>query len=746
MQESKAKLPLPIRVRHTPLAARMRPRNLDEFHGQEHILGPGRLLRRAIQGDQLSSVLLYGPPGVGKTTLAQIIANTTKAQFIAINAVLAGIKDIREAIDTALDLREQGGRRTVLFIDEVHRFNKSQQDALLPHVENGTFILIGATTENPYFEVNKALVSRSRIFAMKALGDKDVTATLHAAIADADRGYGSLKVHLHTGAIEHLTRMAAGDARSALNALELAVTTTDADSEGVIQITLSVAEESIQKRSVLYDKDGDAHYDTISAFIKSVRGSDPDAALYWLARMVTAGEDPRFLFRRMLILASEDIGLADPNALRVVMSAAQAFDYVGLPEGQFHLAEACLYLSNAPKRNSSFAFFEAMKAVEAEGHDDPPDTIKDASRDAADLGHGKGYLYPHAFRDHWVAQQYLPEGLQGKVFYQPTDQGFESSLRDTVQRHREAQWEAARRPTDTGEELFLSPGVRKTLRGGWLERASGTGSEVLRAVRDHLFDKSSVSRDSLVLDLNGATGFLTWEALRRARGGGVWTRCESETEKNNLLAFAAKLELFSRPVIKVASLYNVTDICQDEVDAPRFDSIIGLDLSVPKDGFGAWIITLSQLLSQTGKIVLAFKIPGVAQPIESLFPKNISKPAWCEAVLAEQAKTTHENWNERALALGKMLNQSLSPTEAGVSPSPKEWQVAAETRAWGYSRRFTPGQADSMLSAAEGFFAQVKKRIGEEEWPMARRILFNSLSTQDGHWRQGFVFLTLSKA
>ena len=343
------------RLKDSPLAARMRPRTLDEFIGQEHILGPGRLLRRAIQADQMSSIILYGPPGTGKTTLAQIIANTTRAHFIAINAVLAGVKDIREAIEIARETRSQAGQKTLLFVDEVHRFNKAQQDALLPHVENGTLTLIGATTENPYFEVNKALVSRSRIFQLRPLGEADVRAVLRAALADPERGFGRRRVEMDPEAEEHLVRVASGDARSALNALELAVETTPPGPEGLARITLAVAEESIQRRAVLYDKDGDTHYDTISAFIKSVRGSDADASLYWLSKMVYAGEDPRFLFRRMLILASEDVGLADPNALAMVSAASQAFDYVGLPEGQFHLAQACLYLASAPKSDTVMA-------------------------------------------------------------------------------------------------------------------------------------------------------------------------------------------------------------------------------------------------------------------------------------------------------------------------------------------------------------------------------------------------------
>jgi putative ATPase len=426
-----------IMSRAAPLADRMRPRTLDEYIGQEHIIGHGRLLRRAIQIDQLSSVIFYGPPGTGKTTLARIIANTTKANFISINAVLAGVKEIREAIDSAQKALSLYRKRTTLFVDEVHRFNKSQQDALLPHVENGTLTLIGATTENPYFEVNKALVSRSRIFQLTVLTEADLRAIAMQTLSDKERGYGDKNVAIDEDALNHLVRTANGDARGVLNALELAVETT-AEEDGVIRITRAIAEESIQQRAVLYDRDGDAHYDTISAFIKSMRGSDPDAALYWMAKMVYAGEDPRFIFRRMLIFACEDVGMADPNALTVVVNSARAFDYVGMPEGRFHLSYACIYCATAAKSNSTMAFFDALSAVAQSASDDVPNHLRDASRDSKGLGHGKGYLYPHAYRDHWVAQQYLPEHLKGQVFYTPGEIGYERHVKERIERYRRA--------------------------------------------------------------------------------------------------------------------------------------------------------------------------------------------------------------------------------------------------------------------------------------------------------------------
>ncbi len=423
--------------RQQPLAARIRPRTLDEFVGQEHIVGPGTLLRRAIEADRVSSMILWGPPGTGKTTLAMIVAGHTDAQFEAISAVMAGVKELRELVKEAKDRRGMYGQRTILLVDEIHRFNKAQQDALLPYVEDGTITLIGATTENPYFEVIDALVSRSRVFQLRPLSDEEIASILKSALTDEERGLGKIPVQIEKDALAHLIRVAGGDARNALNALELAVTTTPTDKSGHVLVDLAVAQESIQRRALLYDRDGDAHYDTISAFIKSLRGGDPDAALYWMARMIYSGEDPRFIVRRMIILASEDVGLADPQALVVATAAAQALEWVGLPEAQYALAEAAIYLATAPKSNSCGAYFQALREVEEKGIIEVPNHLKDASRDAEALGHGEGYNYPHDFPEHWVAQQYLPDGLKGRRWYQPGELGYEKAIRDRLVRWRE---------------------------------------------------------------------------------------------------------------------------------------------------------------------------------------------------------------------------------------------------------------------------------------------------------------------
>ncbi len=413
-----------------PLARRMRPRNLLEYIGQEHFIGEGKLLRRAIEADRLSSMIFFGPPGTGKTALAQVIAATTSAAFLKLNAVSAGVGDIRRIIEEASERLGMWQKKTILFIDEIHRFNKAQQDALLPSVEEGLVILIGATTENPFFEVNGALLSRSMLFRLNPLKPEDIRKILFNALTDEERGLGSIKVSISEDALAHIINIAAGDARKALNALELATLTTLPDANGVRGITLEVAEESIQQKAISYDKNGDQHYDVISAFIKSLRGSDPDAALYWLAKMLEAGEDPRFIARRMIILASEDIGLADPQALVIAVNAFQAFEYIGMPEGRLSLAEAAIYLACSPKSNAVIkGIDQASLDVKQKPSGVTPIHLRDTHyKGAAKLNHGKGYKYPHDYPGNYVQQQYLPDNLQEVVYYHPSCNGFEKVL------------------------------------------------------------------------------------------------------------------------------------------------------------------------------------------------------------------------------------------------------------------------------------------------------------------------------
>ena len=415
----------------SPLASRLRPTTLDEVVGQQHIVGKDKLLYRAIKADKLSSIIFYGPPGTGKTTLAKVIANTTSAEFMQINATSAGKKDMEEVVAAAKNNQGMYGKKTILFIDEIHRFNKGQQDYLLPFVEDGTIILIGATTENPYFEVNPALLSRSVIFELKKLSTEDIRTLLLRAVNDTEKGMGSYHAQMDDDALEFLADMANGDARAALTAIELGILTTDRSEDGIIHITLDVASECIQKRVINYDKTGDNHYDTISAFIKSMRGSDPDAAVYYLARMLYAGEDVKFIARRIMILASEDIGNADPQALQVAVAAAQAVERLGMPEARIVLAQAVTYMASAPKSNSAInAIDKAMRVVQETKTPPVPVHLQDAHyKSAGKLGHGKGYKYAHDYKNHYVKQQYLPDGLTGEVFYGPSENGYEQQIR-----------------------------------------------------------------------------------------------------------------------------------------------------------------------------------------------------------------------------------------------------------------------------------------------------------------------------
>ena len=422
--------------KESPLAARMRPRTLDEVVGQEHILGKDKLLYRAIQADKISSVIFYGPPGTGKTTLARVIANTTSAEFTQINATVAGKKDMEEVVEKAKATQGMYGKRTILFIDEIHRFNKSQQDYLLPFVEDGTLILIGATTENPYFEVNGALISRSIIFELKPIPVEGVKELIRKAVYDSERGMGAYDAVIEEDALDFLADLSGGDARHALNAVELGVMTTERSGDGKIHITLDVAQECIQKRVMRYDKTGDNHYDTISAFIKSMRGSDPDAAVYYLARMLYAGEDVAFIARRIMICAAEDVGNADPQALVVATNACLAVERIGMPEAQIILSQAACYVACAPKSNAAYgAVDKAMRVVEATGNLPIPPHLQDAHyKGAAKLGHGTGYKYAHDYPNHYVEQQYLPYELNGQEFYKPSGNGYEVKIKEHISR------------------------------------------------------------------------------------------------------------------------------------------------------------------------------------------------------------------------------------------------------------------------------------------------------------------------
>ena len=415
-----------------PLASRLRPTTLDEVVGQQHIVGKDKLLYRAIKADKLSSIIFYGPPGTGKTTLAKVIAHTTSAEFMQINATSAGKKDMEEVITAAKNNQGMYGKKTILFIDEIHRFNKGQQDYLLPYVEDGTIILIGATTENPYFEVNGALLSRSVIFELKKLSKDDIETLLLRAINDKETGMGAYNAAIDEDALEFLADVSNGDARAALTALELGVLTTDRSEDGIIHITIDVASECIQKRVISYDKSGDNHYDTVSAFIKSMRGSDPDAAVYYLARMLYAGEDVKFIARRIMILAAEDIGNADPMALTVAVSAAQAVERIGMPEAQIILSQAVTYMASAPKSNAAVnAISKAMDVVGRTKTPPVPTHLQDAHYKSAEkLGHGLGYKYAHNYKNHYVKQQYLPDGLTNEVFYEPSENGYEATIRE----------------------------------------------------------------------------------------------------------------------------------------------------------------------------------------------------------------------------------------------------------------------------------------------------------------------------
>jgi len=555
---------------NAPLADRLRPQTLDEFVGQDHILAQGRLLRRSIVADKVGNLLLYGPPGVGKTTLARIIALNTLSHFSVVNAALAGIKDLRSEIESAIDRLNKFGKRTILFIDEVHRFNTAQQDALLPWVENGTLTLIGATTENPYFEVNKALVSRSRLFRLNSLNSKALHQLLQRALNDKKRGYGLKLINLASEAEDHLVDVCNGDARVLLNALELAVESTIANQDTSINIDLKIAEDSIQERAVLYDKKGDAHFDTISAFIKSLRGSDPDAALFWLARMLEAGESPRFIFRRMLIAAGEDIGLADPNAIVIVESCAAAFDRIGLPEGVYPLAQATLYLASTEKSNSVKAIFKAVQKVKDSQKQNVPSHLKDPNRDQESFGDGMGYRYPHSFSKNWVPQQYLPDTLLNEIFWEPTEHGWEGQRRSLLNERRSEQL-ASLIEVEQQNPLTITSGKVDNDLDKWLSRQVLQEGERLKNLMTKLWSGITWKKNHRVLVLAPSSLLWSLKPLREASEGGV-VLAVSEDHHPKLLAELEVLAPMERPVLidsKVESIKKLEDNLKFEVIGGR---------------------------------------------------------------------------------------------------------------------------------------------------------------------------------
>lgn len=714
-----------------PLAARMRPRVLDEYIGQNHIVGEGRLLRRAIQADQLSSLIFYGPPGTGKTTLARVIANTTSAEFLAMNAVLDGVKQIREAISSAQNAR-RFGKQTILFIDEVHRFNKAQQDALLPWVENGTVILIGATTENPFFEVNKALVSRSRVFQLIPLENEDIRKILEQALFDKERGYGTKNIVVQSEAMQHLVNVANGDARAALNALELAIETTDPKDNQII-IDLRIAEESIQQRAVLYDKEGDSHFDVISAFIKSIRGSDPDAALYWLAKMVYAGEDPRFIFRRLLILASEDIGLADPQALGVVTAAAQAFDYVGLPEGRYHLAQATLYLSTAEKSNSTLGFFDALNVIQKEQESNVPSYLKDGSRDSESLGHGKGYKYPHAYENHWVAQQYLPTPLQGRQFYHPSNSGYEKSLKDRVIRQREAQLSAMlEEDANPSEALTFSPSSRGDK---WLERTVSEAGDALATLRDTVFEAVPISRHDRVIDLATRTGLFTFEALRRVPEGQVIT-IAPDIEVANLIKQAAEANLgkLRQPIILVQSYLDGLSAIKHN-DVPEADSNWQADLITGRNILSAvdasfWT-ALWDVLSEVGRVVFT-------EVRRDKQPRLHSLINWNDRKLLEAATEAEDSLYEKSNPRFKWKPSTSirNAKSAGIILKEKDI-LTLRTQ-----RFISEAEVRSWFDASAPLRATLQGITSQENIDLIRNTYLSQLSNRALPWAQHVSLLT----
>jgi putative ATPase len=728
--------------KENPLADRMRPQFLDDIIGQDHIVGPGRLLRRAIQADRLSSVIFYGPPGTGKTSLAKVIANTTRSVFESLNAVLTGIKDIREVIDRSDERLRLYGRRTILFVDEVHRWNKAQQDALLPWVENGTVILIGATTENPFFEVNRALVSRSRIFQLKSLETGDLMKAAKRTLSDKERGYGKWKVTFEEGALEHLAEVAGGDARSLLNALELAVETSGTAQwpppEGSeIFVSLEAAEESIQRRALLYDRDGDYHFDTISAFIKSVRGSDPDASLYWLAKMVRAGEDPSFIFRRMIILAMEDVGLADPTVISTVISCAEAFDRIGFPEGNFALSEACLCLATAPKSNTTLAYFDALKEVEKEDADIPAH-LRDASRDAESFGHGEGYIYPHAYRNHWAAQAYLPTALLGRTFYTPSQVGYEGKIREEVLSKREIQAAVVlgdAHSDSTANSDILSWSAASKGREGWYKRLESGRSASLLSARNLILEQIKIARHDRVLVPAANDGLLLWESLRRCPEGLAAALVDSASAREALLKFAAVLEETDKPLVAVFPEGKIPspEEAEEAFSCPIFDHILAREPFRRKweeRTLMPFASASKLLLAPKGNIVILQSLPKMGERISRIIQEECGAAsglakelAAAEEIFFEKSDEGPSNWKIDSSTLENCFKEQGFLTETKTIDCQEE-------------RLLTKGDLDGWFDSERSPWGlSISRSMGEKSFLAIRTLLDERISRGPLRWK-----------
>ena len=750
-------------LKEGPLAARMRPRNLDEYIGQDHIVGKGRLLRRAIAADRLSSVIFYGPPGTGKTTLARVIAHHTKSNFVSLNAVLSGVQQIRDAIAQADEQRSLYNRRTILFVDEVHRWNKSQQDALLPWVENGTIILVGATTENPFFEVNKALVSRSRVFQLFTLTNDDLMKAARAALTDKERGYGRWKVEFEKGALEHLIDTANGDARSLLNALELAVETTPErwapqenpcvpPENSLIYISCETAEESIQKKAVLYDRDGDYHYDIISAFIKSLRGRDPDAAMYWMARMLAAGEDPHFIFRRMLISACEDTGLADPHALGIVESCAAAFDRIGLPEGRFMLTQAALYLATCPKSNSTLCFFDALKSV-AEENAEVPNHLKDANRDAEELGHGKGYMYPHAYKDHWTAQQYLPDNLSGRVFYNPSGQGYEKFIRDEVLGRRELQIaamlenieEKAADRTNPASAIGQSAGSGTAF---WQRRTESGKTEILRSLRDILIERAALTANTRSLIMNADDALLVWEINRKTPDGFTVGLCRSEKNLKILEQYTSTLEDLHRPVLipmpedKSIGLQSVlkNKLFSDTLfDRVFYRNPVNTASDIEK--LKNELALLRPFIAQNGCILIAQKIPSASQRLSELLTALYADTEYKQLIEAAQ-KAENAFYTDNANPLFSWDEKTL---EQNLAQGADNAELYTDVQLLCEKRSISAEEIERWFDAEHSAYgAALNASMGKDAAEQFKSLVIRSTEKKLVDWNSRVAFFTLT--